>query len=403
MKCVKFQGPGYRINEGLINLLSKSDFQSAAAVMMKTSEIRQVLVEEFVKDTKEDLKKLCKKDSMSIFRGQNKELLKNFSIKSASEELRQKLSLFRNFLMGIISDPKQESNKFKRGDALIPQFVSAVAGLIHLYNREMNIFQCINSLIMLKGGCKKAAFSRLNATGYCLSYRGTLDMADQLAASWETQLAEWKSEVEMELAIEEALEKQIENLDETIDLMSESTVCEALILELDQLQCSLKDHRKTMHPGFYFVGDNVDLRTQVRQMTLTNQAKDFHMYNMCAYMNRVSGNNLDNTKPKGDISSVLFSEFIPSEELHRKLMEEFAFLVAHEWCARITWLRPFKNALPTYIQHPYMKEMRQKTPRVGIYLHVLVPKFRLTVSDLALCSQINRPCYNEPSALLISD
>ena len=123
------------------------------------------------------------------------------------EELRQKLSFFWNFLIGSISDFKHGNNKFKRGKALIPQLVSAAAGLIHLYNREMNIFQCINSLVIIKRGCKKAALTRLNATGNCLSYRGTLDMAERLASSWETQLAEWKSEVEMSVAIEEALQK----------------------------------------------------------------------------------------------------------------------------------------------------------------------------------------------------
>ena len=98
-----------------------------------------------------------------------------------------------------------------------------------------------------------------------------------------------------------------------------------------------------MHPGFYFVGDNVDLRTQVWQMTLKNQAKDFHLYNMCAYMNRVSGNNLDNTKPKGVVSCVPVSELIPGEEMHSELMEKFAFLVAQEWRTRILWLRPLQK------------------------------------------------------------
>lgn len=291
-------------------------------------------------------------------------MLESFSLSIVSEELQQKLKLFWDFLIGSISDPKQESNKFKKGDALLPQFLSASAGLVHLYNREMNVFQCMNSLIMLKGGCKKSAFSRFNATGNCLSYRASLNMADSLASGWEKQLLEWKSEVELPVGIEEAIQNQIETLDETIDLMCESPRCEVLILELEQLRCSLNEHRKTMHPGFYFVGDNVDLRTQVRQMTIKNQAKDFHMYNLCAYLNRVSGNHLNNTSPKGDISSVLFSEFIPGEELHTKLINEFAFLVAHEWCTRIVWLRPFKSTLPKYIHHPYMKEMTQKTQRV---------------------------------------
>lgn len=149
-------------------------------------------------------------------------------------------------------------------------------------------------------------------------------------------------------------------MDETIDLMCESPRCEVLILELEQLRRSLNEHRKIMHPGFYFVGDNVDLRTKVRQLTIKNQTKDFHMYNLCAYSNRVSGNHLNNTSAMGDISSKLFSEFIPGEELHTKLINEFAFLVAHEWCTRIVWLRLFKSTLPKYIDHPYMKEMKQK-------------------------------------------
>ena len=331
---------------------------------MKNSEIRTAMVQEFVKETKENLKVLCKRETMSVLRGQNKELLENFSLKTVSVELRQNLNLFWEFLMGTIADPKQDSNKLKKGDALLPQFLSASAVFIHLFNRDMNVFQCMNSLIMFKGGCKKSAFSRLNATGNCLSYRATLDMADRLASGWEKRLLEWKSEVEMSVSIEEALQRQIETLDETIDLMCESPVCETLIVEQEQLKSSLQEHRKTMHPGYYFIGDNVDLRTQVRQMTIKNQAKDFHMYNLCAYVNRVDGNHLDNRTPKADASSVLFSELIPDEALHRKLMEEFAFLIAHEWCTRITWLRPFKAVLPSHIEHQYMKEMRQKTQRV---------------------------------------
>lgn len=357
-----FQNPTY-IHD-LTDLLSKKDFRNAAAVIIKNQDIRQAVLDELVFETKENLNKLCKHESLSALRGQNKDLLENFSIKSVTEEMRQKLAILWDFLMGIVSDPKQDRNKFKKRGALLPQCVSTSAGLVHVYSRDMNIFQCMNNLIMFKGGCKKAAFSRLNATGSCLSYRATLDMADRLASGWDKQLLKLISEVEMSVQIEETMQQQIETLDETIDLMCESPVCETLIMEQEQMRSSLQEHRKTMHPGFYFVGDNVDMRTQVRQMTIKNQAKDFHIYNLCAYMNRVSGNHLDNTTPKRDVSSVMHSELIPGELLHQKLIEEFSFLIAQEWCTRIVWLRPFKTALPAYIQHPYMKEMQQKTKRV---------------------------------------
>ena len=86
-----------------------------------------------------------------------------------------------------------------------------------------------------------------------------------------------------------------------------------------------------MHKGFYFVGDNVDLRTKVQQMTMKNQNKDQHMFPLCAYKNRISGNNLDNTKPKDNIETVEFRNFVPSVEESEKLADELSFHVASHW------------------------------------------------------------------------
>ena len=265
-----------------------------------------------------------------------------------------------------VANPHQGFNKIKQEDALLPQLLTAGTALIHLYNRDMNIFQCINSLIMMKAGCKKSAFNQLNATGTCLSYRSTLDMADKLASGWENPLIQWRSDVELSTSIEEALLRQVETLDETIDILGEPSFRAAILsVELEQVQQSLKDHRQTMHPGYYFIGDNVDLRTQVRQMTMKKQAKDHHMYQMCCYLNRVSGNMLDNNSLIHDVTTIPFSSLILGPEDNKKLMENFAFLVAHEQCDNITWLRPFKAALPAYIQHQYMKAMEAKTQRVS--------------------------------------
>ena len=98
-------------------------------------------------------------------------------------------------------------------------------------------------------------------------------------------------------------------------------------------------HRNSMHPDFYFFGDNVDMRTNVRQMTLGNQKKDQHMFQICAYENRVSGNHLDNTRPKDDINTVQFKQLVPGQEDHVKLTKEFAYLVA----AQLTELIPCFN------------------------------------------------------------
>ena len=78
---------------------------------MKNSEICTAMVQEFVKETKDNMKVLWKREIMSVLRGQNKELLENFSLKTVSVEMRLNLNLFWEFLMGTIGDPKQDSNK----------------------------------------------------------------------------------------------------------------------------------------------------------------------------------------------------------------------------------------------------------------------------------------------------
>ena len=100
-----------------------------------------------------------------------------------------------------------------------------------------------------------------------------------------------------------------------------------------------------MHPGYYFIGDNVDMKTGVRQMTndktKSKERPYHHMYNICAYMNRVEGNLLDNTTLKADITCVPFSTFIRDENDKENLLDDMAFLIAQKWCDFIPWLHPY--------------------------------------------------------------
>lgn len=46
---------------------------------------------------------------------------------------------------------------------------------------------------------------------------------------------------------------------------------------VQQLYEELQNLRATMHPGYSFTGDNIDMRILPRQMTLTNRNKDHHV------------------------------------------------------------------------------------------------------------------------------
>ena len=136
------------------------------------------------------------------------------------------------------------------------------------------------------------------------------------------------------------------------------------MFQLAELESRLENHRTNMHPGYYFIGVNVDLRTNVRHMTLTSQAKDQHMYQMCAYMNRVSESMLDNSKPKGDINTVEFKTFLPSDENKDVISSQMAYLVAVHWTRYIPCLRQYENVIPSMTENQFMKETKTKAQRV---------------------------------------
>ena len=81
------------------------------------------------------------------------------------------------------------------------------------------------------------------------------------------------------------------------------------------------------------------------------------MYQMCAYLNRISGNNLDNSHPKGSVKTMPFNTFVPSDADINDLIENVSFIVAHEWSRYIPALEPFQAALPKHIDHPYSQEL----------------------------------------------
>ena len=323
----------------------------------------------YISAAQKELKQLCSKETPSSLRSQNKDALASFSMDIVSKEMHQIMPTFTEFIENTVIHPRQSRNKLKKGKTVEPEIISSTAKLIHIFNRDLNVFQSLNSVIMLRGGCKKSAFDRLNSTGNCLSYQATLNMVDKLVINWSDELVQWKSKVESDVEIENRLIKQIENIDETIDfLAAQEMPTDALMMELESQKQSLTTHRRAMHPGYYFIGDNVDMKTSVRQMTKQNQRKDHHMFNMCAYMNRVGGNMMDNTKPKADIVSVPFSTFIPNINDKTELLDNFSFLVAHIWCDFISWLHPYKCTLPKYISHEYMKATSTKTKRVIIIM-----------------------------------
>ena len=320
-----------------------------------------------------EVKNLCSVKTDSILRHNDKDSLISFSFKRVEEEWKEKAPMFHKFLVTATVNPlSQERNKFKKGEGILHGQVSAGCKLLNLFNREMKALQNVNDLILLKGGLKKSAFNRLQATGDCHTYKSAVEMADKLADQWDEELLSWQEKNKHENDIEQELIVQIQYIKETVQLLRSAGVdTNDLVLEQDSLENELKNYRKEMHSGYYFVGDNVDMFTKVRQMTVSNQNKDQHMFQVCAYLNRVGGNSLDNTQPVQNVKTAPFSQLIPGDAEHEKMMENFTFLTAKRWCKYIPYFTPFNAVIPDFIDHPFMKETQKKTKRVSILIKFL--------------------------------
>ena len=76
---------------------------------------------------------------------------------------------------------------------------------------------------------------------------------------------------------------------------------------------------------------------------------------------------LDDEKPKDNIDTVEFKNFVPSTEEKEMLAEELSFHVALNWVDNLPYFGPYKTVLSKYIDHPYIKETKQKSERVTIF------------------------------------
>jgi len=104
------------------------------------------------------------------------------------------------------------------------------------------------------------------------------------------------------------------------------------------------------------------MRTHVRHQTSENMGQDVHMFQICAYQLRVTGNHLANEENRLPIQVFNFSDILPSECDIENLRTNFAILVARVW---LKYIEKFKTlAAPKPVKHQHIAETRVKTKRV---------------------------------------
>ena len=111
-------------------------------------------------------------------------------------------------------------------------------------------------------------------------------------------------------------------------------------------------------------------------LTKERQYKDYHLFNLLAYKNRVGANQLSDEVPSDPMDTPL-SSFLPSDDDNKHYLQEFTHITAWVWCRQIPALRWWEKHLPSHLSHEHEGEMKRKTERVKclvmLYAYSILP------------------------------
>ena len=300
-------------------------------------------------DVRKELDVLSSAKDKTILRCKDEASLKSFSWQKLHDELEEKAPKFLA-VMKIVCE--NHDVKMKKE---LPAILSAASTIVAVHNPEMSALEYIKSLILLKGGANKSTFTRLNAVKTCMSYTMTIQKANEIASNADAQMEIWQTNVWNDRQREQQLLGGIEELKGNSDVAS--------VLGVSRIENELKCLRRYMHPGYYIVGDNADMRTHARHHRLGHTDTDAHMFQLSAYRNRVSANHLDPNKPIGDLKTASFSTVMPSREDHDEMLQRLSYHVADTWRRH---LKAFEKCEVPHTSHQHMAQTMCKTQRINL-------------------------------------
>ena len=247
--------------------------------MLESKKWQNILFDKVSNCITKEVTGLCVLSQPSLLRGKAKEELAKLKWSDIYDELSKRCPLFLRFLLASVSNPLQARNKHKKDDALHPPMLDAGCQLISVFNSDLDATRRVKSIILKKGGLKKIGFKRLSSLNICQSYNSTNTLMEKPGQGFDRIILGWKDEVE------KGVNKEVEILESLKEAQAAGNVD-----QVKEREAELHSHRESMHPGYSFTGDNVDMNCTPRQMTLKNRKKDHHMFQIVAFKNRVTSN-----------------------------------------------------------------------------------------------------------------
>ena len=238
-----------------------------------------------------EIQNICSSLSPSILRKKSKPDLQNFSWDIVYSEFQKMCPHFCQFLEAAMHNPSAVGNKVKTHLQIRNAMCSAGCKLLSIFNDDMSALRHINSILLKKGGLKKSGFIRMCASYDTMSYMTANRIQESFGKDHDSDILSWKNQIAIETENEGNVLQKLNSLHgQAQDAETKQTII--------SLTAELEDLRKSMHPGYDLVGDNVDMKTDPRQMTSKHQRKNYHLFNIMAYQNRIGANDLSDEAPQ---------------------------------------------------------------------------------------------------------
>ena len=113
--------------------------------------------------------------------------------------------------------------------------------------------------------------------------------------------------------------------------------------------------------GIKIVGDNIDKTVRRRFMCCDRQTRSLHYFHSFAVLDRFNIADYSEDLPRIPVKPPL-EELLPSQTDIRALEDNFAVHVGRIVCKYMPFFSEnFRKVVPAHIQHPFVKEMSQKS------------------------------------------
>ncbi len=123
---------------------------------------------------------------------------------------------------------------------------------------------------------------------------------------------------------------------------------------------------------YQIIFDNLDFFVKAKHMSSESKNKSIHWVHVLLVRDRVTGENLDDTKPLRPALSLKNSDFVPSLQHHNDILKTFVPIVANILVDNIPAFACFKGTTVRHIPHKYSDVMSQASDQVGTRNNLLI-------------------------------